>query len=108
MKLSHTAIYVFDLDLTKSFYMNVFGFKLKYEGEADDRLFCFLVLNNQMVELVKNENNKYRKTDSIAHLSYLVEDLSYICKKCIKKMELSLEWKKQRLFLDIKFFSLQD
>jgi lactoylglutathione lyase len=84
----HIGLNVTDLDRSKNFYREVFGFDVLGESQDKDRRYAFLGSGSRIVlTLWKQSTNRFAvDTPGLHHLSFQVESLEEV-KKAEKKLQ---------------------
>jgi glyoxylase I family protein len=91
MKISHVALAVKDIEISKQFYQNLFGLAVIFEGEKPEKNRKFLFLEDDSgtrLELFQDdnptpltENLKDTKKIGIKHIAFAVDNIEAFLEK---------------------------
>ncbi len=80
LEAGHVGLNVSDLERSKRFYREVFGFELKGESHADDRRFAFLGTTDRLLlTLWQQSSGRFaRERPGLHHLSFQVASVDVV------------------------------
>lgn len=81
-KTGHVGLNVINLETSKEFYKEVFGFEVLGESNDQEKLFAFLGKDNEIVVTLwqQSENSFDKQTSGLHHLSFEVKTIEEVQK----------------------------